>query len=448
MSKPPDQTVLVSERSLFSLAWPVSLTLAVGISQPALDMWFLARVSDSAAAGVGAMIPVFGAIMILLNTMGQAGSSVAGQFLGARRRRLARATNTFLQTLLVAMGVAMGLVMVFAAGPITAAMGLQGEIREHGEIFLVVLGCGMGARALWTAMINILAAQGLTSWNLWGSVIALGSNALLNYLFLRFTDGGTYGVALATILSWAIVSFVLLAMLSRKLNYHPLWVDLKLGYRKALRPLVRIGIPSTIEPISFQLYLVVLGAQVVRLGDLPLTARVYASTLANIAVIFSYGPGFAAQILTAHLVGAGREDEADRRLKHATKWACLGALVAGVVVAATSSWTLRTFTQDAAVIALGVQLLWIDAVLQPAKAVNIALTFSMRAAGDSKFPAVVGTTFMWTVGLGLALGLCFGAGWGVIGIWAGMLGDEWLRAAINAWRWNTGRWRGKSIRHA
>jgi putative MATE family efflux protein len=385
--------------------------------------------------------------MILLNTMGQAGSSVAGQFLGAGRRRLAQATNTFLQTLLVAMGVLLGLAMLFASGPITRAMGLQGEIRTHGEIFLQVLGCGMGARALWTAMINILAAQGLTSWNLWGSVLALGSNALLNFLFLRYTGWGTYGVALATILSWAIVSFVLLVLLSRRLNVHPSWMELRLGYRMALRPLVRIGIPSTIEPISFQLYLVVLGSQVVRLGDLPLTARVYASTLANVAVIFSYGPGFAAQILTAHLVGAGREDEADRRLRNATKWACLGALVAAVAVAATSFWTLRAFTRDAAVIALGMQLLWIDALLQPAKAANIALTFSMRAAGDSKFPAVVGTTFMWTVGLGLALGLCFGAGWGVVGIWAGMLGDEWLRAGINAWRWSTGRWRGKGIRH-
>jgi putative MATE family efflux protein len=448
MSIPKSDSVPLSERSLFSLAWPVSLTLAVGISQPALDMWFLAQVSDAAAAGVGAMIPVFGALMILLNTLGQAGSSVAGQFLGARRKRLAKATYAFLQALLVGLGVLLGLVMVLASGPITRAMGLQGEIQVHGALFLQVLGCGMGARALWTSMINILASQGLTSWNLWSSLLALGANAGLNFLFLRYGHWGTFGVALATVLSWAVVSFVLLAMLSRKLDYHPHWLDLKLGYRKALRPLVRIGLPATIEPISYQLYLVVLGSQVVRLGTLPLTARVYAATLANIAVVFSYGPGFAAQILTAHLVGAGREDEADRRLKSAAKWACLGALIAGVAVASTARWTLRAFTQDLAVIALGIRLLWIDAILQPAKAANIAYTFSMRAAGDSKFPAVVGTTFMWTAGLGLSLGFCFGAGWGVIGIWSGMVCDEWLRAGINAWRWNTGRWRGKGIRRA
>ncbi len=447
MPKPLSSSSLpVTERSLFSLAWPVSMTLAVGISQPAMDMWFLARVSDAAAAGVGAMIPVFGALMILLNTMGQAGSSVAGQFLGAKKRRLAKATYAFLQALLIGIGIILGLVMVTLSGPITRAMGLQGEIQVHGAMFLKVLGCGMGARALWTSMINILASQGLTSWNLWGSVVALGTNAILNFTFLRWFQLGTYGVALATVFSWAIVSFVLLVVLSRKIRYHPHWIDLKIGYRKALSPLVRIGLPASVEPISFQMFQVVLGSQIVRLGSLPLTARVYAATLANIPVIFSYGPGFAAQILTAHLVGAGQEDEADRRLKHATRWACLGALVCAVLVALTARWTLEVFTKDLAVIALGVHLLWIDAILQPAKAANIALTFSLRSAGDSKFPAMVGTTLMWTLGLGLAWAFCFGLKWGVVGIWTGMACDEWIRAGINQWRWTSGRWRGKGIR--
>lgn len=447
VKRSPKPVVPLVERSLFSIAWPVSMTLAVGISQPALDMWFLAKISDKAAAGVGAMIPVFGALMILLNTLGQAGSSVAGQYLGAKKRRMAKATYAFLQALLIVLGILLGLVMVFLSEPITHAMGLSGEIQEHGALFLKILGYGMAGRALWTSMINILASQGLTSWNLWGSVIALGSNAIMNIVFLHL-GMGTYGVALSTIISWALVAFVLLFVLSKKFDYHPHWLDLRTGYRKALAPLVRIGLPATVEPISFQFFLVVLGSQVVRLGELPLTARVYASTLANIAVIFSYGPGFAAQILTAHLVGAGQEDEADRRLKHATKWACFGALVAAVLVALAAPWVLRAFTADAAVIALGVHLLWIDAILQPAKAANIALTFSMRAAGDSKFPAIIGSTLMWTTGLGLSLALCFGAGWGVIGIWAGMACDEWIRSFINAWRWKSGGWRGKGVRRA
>jgi Na+-driven multidrug efflux pump len=215
-----------------------------------------------------------------------------------------------------------------------------------------------------------------------------------------------------------------------------------------LTPLIRIGLPATVEPISYQLFQVALASQVVRQGDTALKARVYAMTLANIPVIFSYGPGFAAQILTAHLVGGNREDEADRRLRKAAAWACGGALIASGAVAATAPWSLRGFTSDLAVLALGVHLLWIDVILQPAKALNIAITFSLRAAGDSKFPAWVGSTLMWTSGLGLALWLCRGVGWGVAGIWVGMALDEWIRAVFNSWRWNSDRWRGLGVARA
>lgn len=437
------------ERSLFSLAWPVSVTMAVGISQPLLDSWFLARVSDAAAAGVGAMVPVFAASMILLNTLGQAGASVAGQFLGAGRMRQARATWALLLAILAFLGFLLGGALTLCAGPVARAMGLSGQILEHGKLFLQVLGMGMTARALWSGCLNILASLGLTRWNLWAAIVVLATNTLLNLLFLGYggfmASLGTYGVALATILSWVVVSLGLLAVLARKLRWSPSWRDLRLGWRHQLPDLLRIGLPSAVEPISFQFYLVVLGSQVVRLGEVPLTARVYAANLANIPVIFSYGAGFAAQILVAHLVGAGLPQEADLRLRRALAWGSGLTAVAAVAVAASAPWTLTQFTSSTSVLALGGLLLWVDACLQPAKCGNIALTFSLRAAGDSRFPAVVGTSIMWSVGLGASLGLCFGLEWGVVGIWTGMAVDEWTRALVNWRRWRSGRWQGKGV---
>lgn len=439
----------LKDRSLLSLAWPVSVTMAVGILQPMLDSWFLAHVSDSAAAGVGAMVPVFAATMILLNTIGQAGASVAGQYLGARRPRRARATWALLLALLAGMGLVLGCLLAVFAREASVAMGLSGAILEHGEVFLRVLGTGMAARAVWSGCLNILASVGLTRWNLWAAILVLATNTLLNLLFLGhggfMPSMGTRGVALATVLSWVVVSGALLVVLARTLHWLPRWRDVRLGARHQLSPLLRIGLPSAVEPISFQFYLVALGSQVVRLGDVPLTARVYAANLANVPVIFSYGAGFAAQILVAHLVGAGLADEADRRLRRALWWGAAMTAVATVCVALTSRWTLALFTRSDAVVALGGTLLWIDALLQPAKGGNIAITFSLRAAGDSRFPAVMGTSLMWTVGLGASLGFCFGFGWGVIGIWSGMAVDEWTRAIVNWRRWASGGWRDKAV---
>lgn len=447
---PPSRpTGNVRDRSLFSLAWPVSLTFAVGIAQPALDTWFLSQDSDSAAAGVGAILPLFAAVMVLLNTFGQAGAAVAGQFLGARRQRLARATFATLQLILTVIGVVLGAGLWLGAWPLAEAMGLRGDLQVHAVRFLTVMGAGMGLRALWSSIIYQLAAQGLTLWNLWASAAALLVNAGLNALFMAGFAGpslrGTLGVALATVISWGVVCTGLGVAIARRLGYWPRRIDLALGWRRSVRPLLHIGLPSLVEPISFQLFQIVLAAQVVQLGQLALASRIYASALANVAVIGSYGVGFAAQILTSQWVGAGDDEQADRCLRQAAVWGCTLAFGTAVLVAGTAHWTLQAFTRDPAILTLGVTLLWVDVVLQPGKAANIVVNFSLRSVGDSRFPALSGPALMWTAGLGSALFFCFGLGWGVTGLWAGMATDECLRAVAGLWRWSSGRWKGKGV---
>jgi len=439
----------IKERRLFALSWPVMMTLAVGISGPLIDSWFLSRISDAAAAGVGATVPVFMLGQTILNSLGQAGSGIAGQYLGARKGRLAQATFALLLALVVGGGFLLGIGMSLASPWLVAMLGLEGEIAEHSRLFLTIIGAGFAGRALQSVLSNILAARGLTQWNLWSSVATVGGNTLFNILFASGWFGlpqyGVQGVAMATVGTWALVGLVTLLLLGRRIGFRPSWGHLVLGWRRVLGPLLRIGLPSMGEPISYMLFQVILASQIVRLGNLSLTARVYAANLANLPVIFSYGLGFGAQILVSHLVGAGEHDRADRRLRLALAWGCGLAFLASLGTALMGRWAIGFFTKDLAVIALGSSLLWVDFFLQPAKAANIALTFSLRASGDSLFPAIVGTGLMWAVGLAACFGLAFGMHWGVVGIWAGMAIDEWVRANVNWQRWRSGRWKTKGV---
>jgi Na+-driven multidrug efflux pump len=62
------------------------------------------------------------------------------------------------------------------------------------------------------------------------------------------------------------------------------------------------------------------------------------------------------------------------------------ALGMSLVIALSGRWLLGLFSRDASIVALGSLLLWVDVLVQPAKAANIAITFSLLAAGDSRFP--------------------------------------------------------------
>lgn len=440
------------EQSLIGISWPVMITLLVGVSGPLLDSWFLSRISDTAAAGVGATLPVFVVLQTMLNAIGQAGAGIAGQFLGAHRPRLAQATFALVLWLLALGGLVFGAILSLTSPWVVWSLGLRAEIAEHAVAFLRIIGAGFVGRAMIAGLTNLLAARGLTLWNLGVSASTVALNLVFNLLFvgqlghiLGLPCLGVEGVAVSTVLSWAIVALGTLHVVVKRLDFRPSWLTLALGWKRILRHLGRIGIPSAIEPIAYQLFQVALASQVVRLGTLALTSRVYAANLCNLPVLFSLGLGVGAQILVAHLVGARDFATADRRLKTALAWGASLSCLASLLLALSGKVLLGLFTHDAAIVSLGSTLLWVDVVVQPAKAANIAITYSLRASGDSRFPAIVGSTLMWTVGLGSALGLAFGARWGVIGIWIGMAIDEWVRAVANSWRWHTGVWRSKGI---
>ena len=440
----------VKDRSLFSLSWPLVATIAIGVMQPMLDSWFLARVSDEAAAGVGALGPLLMTIFMALQAMASAGASITSQFIGGGRRSHARAT----QSLVIVGGALLGLCFGLAVWPlrnilIAHLLGLKDMTAVYAGVFLGVLSLGMVFKALQITLTQLIAAKGRTTWNLGANALSLVINAILNYAFLEGLWGlprmGVAGVGLATVISWVATVILLWIILEVDLGKKGSMLSLKRGVGVVLPDWLRIGLPAAVEPISFSVYLVAVTALVVHLGTASLTARVYGGNFAMLAVIFSVGVGSGNQILVAHLVGAHEYKKASRRLHQSLLWGCGLAAVVGVIVALFGKTLLGLYTKDAQVIALACTCLWVDAVLQPAKAANIVLTNAMRASGDSKFPAIVGTSMMWTIGLGTVFTLGIGLQWGLAGLWAGMAIDEWSRAVVNFRRWESGAWQGKGV---
>ena len=68
---------LVKDRGILSLSWPLIITFGIGVFQPMMDSWFLSRTSETAAAGVGALMPVLGALFMAIQAFAQAGASIA-----------------------------------------------------------------------------------------------------------------------------------------------------------------------------------------------------------------------------------------------------------------------------------------------------------------------------------------------------------------------------------
>ena len=413
--------VQVKDRSLLSLSWPLFITFGIATCQPMMDSWFLSRTSETAAAGVGALMPVLGALFMAINAFAQAGASIASQFMGAERPKQAGTTQTMVLLGSLLLGIAITLVIIPLNNQIVSWMGLSGEAAHHARDFLHIVSIGFAFRALQSSLTSLIATHGLTVWNLLGNIITIISNAIMNVIFLNgylgFPQMGVKGVALATMLSWLIAASILFIILRVKVHHKIRRTDFKRS-RVILPDWIRIGFPAAVEPVSFQIFQV-----------------------AMLAVILSVGLSSGNQILVAHLVGAHDFDKANRRLHQSLIAGSASGFIVAIIVAIFGTQLLSFYTSDPEVIRLGKLCLWCDVILQPFKAANMVITSALRASGDSKFPAIVGSAMMWTCGLGTALLLAFGLHLGLVGIWLGMAADEFYRSIVNYIRWRGGKWK-------
>ncbi|HET7538371.1 MAG TPA: MATE family efflux transporter [Polyangiaceae bacterium] len=434
---------------LWRLTWPLFISLSLSLSLIFADAFFLSRISDSAAGAAGALNPVLGSIVVLFSSLGQAGASVAGRLLGARRHAELPATYLALVTFNFSVGVVISVLLFLLHPYLPGWLGLRGASEAYGKTYLGVLGSFQFLKAIQIAYVNVLNSRAETRWVMVEAVATNVTNISLNLAMAKGLWGlprpSVAAVTGATVSSMAFGMVFTIAVVHYKLQIRfPLrisWARL----RESLRPILHIGLPAASEPVAYQASQIVINLLVISFGASALAARTYVGSFISIStILWSIALGIATQIAIAHRIGAGRFEEANRVLHRALLLAIGGNFLIALLLAVFRRSLLGYLTQDAEVLRQAAPLFGIAIVGEMGRAVNIVAGGALRSSGDARFSAVVGGSMMWCIGV---LGaFVFGSviGLGLTGIWLGMAVDETARGVVNYRRWRTGRWRAFS----
>ena len=439
----------LADRSLISLTWPIFIDLFFVFMINVTDVWFLSRISDNAAAAVGAMLPIIGIGFALYNTLYQASTSIATQQLGALDHKKVAGTYGGLILLALAIGFMMTLVFVTGASLFTFLMGLSPTLAPMSQSYLTTLGLGTWILALRFSATAILASQGKTQWNMFSTFIMSLINIVFNYILIDGKFGapalGIQGVAIASIIAWSVsltFSFsVILGVFKIKIQLPRQW----LSFKNVTRPILRIATPSVIEPLSWQLTQLLMTTMVVMMGTLSLATRIYSFNLLYIAILFGFAISGGVQIKIAYLMGANRYDDAQEVLLKGIKTGVIGVLIFMTVLVVFSQYFYQIFTDNKEIWALGGLILLIAIIGELGRSFNLIVGASLRACGDAKYTSIVGFISMWLIGLPLAWYLGIHLAWGLIGVWLGTSLDEVIRGTSNMIRWNSKKWQSKGL---
>lgn len=418
---------------LFSLAWPLFTELLLGIAVGLVGTLLAAQLSDTAGASFALANHVSGTLFILFRIIGAGVSVVITQALGAGRRDRADALALAALGASSWLGLLTALAAAGAAEPLLRLMKAPPEVLPLAVPLLVALAPAMLLDA-WNAVMASVMRAHLRARDTLAVLVAMQLLQLgLAIPLMRWL--GLPGFALALAASRALGLGLHLWLWRQRLGLRPAashWVALP---RPELAAILHIGLPGAGENIAYRLAFMVSVAVAGGLGAQALATQAYAQQLMMFVLLFGLATGFAVEIVVGHQIGAGRLHQAYRLVRRSLARGLVVSVVVALAAALGAPWLLRLFSSDPAIIAAGSTLMWLTVLLEPGRTFNLVVINALRAAGDARYPVLVGAGSMLVVLAGGSWFFGVQLGWGLPGIWLAYVLDEWLRGLLMWRRW-------------
>jgi putative MATE family efflux protein len=361
-------------------------------------------------------------------------------------QRSVRASLTFA----LLWGLAVSLLLVVTAGPLMRVMAAQEGVLGPGVKYLQATSVGMPFMAMMYAANGCLRGVGNTRTPMLVIIAANVANGVVAFLLISGVFGlPKLGVTAAGIgtasagVTGAIVSVGVLIKGYGPILFRPLRA-FHFGWSEGRR-LLNIAVPVSLEELQFNLAFLVYSRLITGYGTAAAAAHAIALRAVDVAQVPGFALGTAGTAVVGHALGAGRPDLAVRTGKITGKWALITMLGLAAVVLLFAPQIVDAFVDDPAVVDVGSRCLRVFALAFPMMGIGIALSGTLRGAGDVRYVLGVLTVTAWTVRIPSAFVFSHVVGWGPAGAWAGAVLEQNVRAGLIWLRFAGGRWKTKRV---
>lgn len=443
------KTLLKRENNIMGLTWPIFVELLLQMLVGNADQIMVGWSDPNGVGAIGNANQVTNLLILVFSVICTASMILISQYIGAKdTRSLGQTYAVSLVTNLI-FGMVVSVALIFGCEPIFRLMGVHEDILADTCLYMRIIGGGMVFQAVYLTFTAFFRSNQMMKETMIVSVVMnclnIGGNAVLINGLFGLPALGVAGAAVSSDISRFVGVVIIAIIFRKKFRGAVKWSDLKPFPVHQLRRLLRIGVPTGSESMSYNLSQIGIQTVCNRFAPFVVNTRVYASMFANITFIFGSAISQAGQVVVARLMGAANIEETDKRVKYTLVVSLVISGVVSVVLWLLCEPLYSIFTKDTQIITLAKTIMLIEIPLELGRAVNMVMCRALQACGDIKFPTTICVISAWLVAVGGSV--LFGGvlGFGLAGLWAAMAVDECLRALLFLWRWKSRSWAHKSL---
>jgi putative MATE family efflux protein len=418
------------DRDILRLAVPALGALAAEPLYVLVDTAIVGHLGVAPLAALAVAGTLLTGAFTLFNFLTYGTTAQVARFHGAGDQRTAAALGVQALWLASAIGTVLLAAAVVLARPAVELMGVSGHTADLAVLYMRIAAIGLPFALIALAGQGYLRGVSDLRTPLRIVIAANALNVVLELLFVYGFDWGVKGSAWGTAIAQAGMGLAFARLL---------WARPWRPNLDRIRPLMRIGGEIFVRTAALYASFVVASAVLARIGTTSLAAHQIAFQLWTFLALILDAIAIAAQVIVGRALGAGDADSAYAASKRMIWWSlALGSVLGAVMLALT--WVLpHAFTSDAGVIDRA-QAIWpLFALMQPLAGVVFALDGILIGAGDTRY-------LMWSMlvaGVAVYVPIALAAlhyGWGIVGVWWGLIALLLARALALGWRFAGRRW--------
>ena len=421
-------------------------------------------VGRDALAAIGASMPVFFLIMVLMMGIAVGSGILVSQYFGAKSRKDLSYTIGNSITLTAKLGFVLMVVGPFLSRPLLTLLQTPPEILDDSVMYMNILLWGVLGMAYFNMLSGILRGLGDSFSPLIYLAIASVLNIILNYIMVVGFGWGMPAVAAGTVVAQAFCALLCLRKLLKMGNVFSMnkkYLKPKKYYK---RQILKLGVPTGASQAIIAVAAMVVQPLVNNFGPGFIAAMTIVMRIDGFVImpIFSFGNG--ATVFAGQNMGAGKID----RITKGTRQACIMSIIVSTVlilgILLFGRMVAGAFIDSADphasyIIDMSQRMLLILAPGYVALSVGMVLWGAIRGAGDAMNPfwaSIINTVVIRVPTAFIFVALLASPTWtnpDVVYINAGNP-DALMLSLLVAWTtnsilaivvWRMGKWRTKGV---
>ena len=434
-------------KKTLSIAWPAMLESFFVAFAGLVDSLMVSSLGSYAVAAVGLTTqPKFIGLALFIASNVSISALVARRKGEGKREEANKIFATFL-VFIVAAAIGMSILMVSLADPIIRLCGSEEATHDSAVLYFRIIMGGMIFNCIQMGINSAQRGAGNTKITMRTNLVSNTVNIVFNYLLIEGNFGfpalGIKGAALATVLGTVVSSIMSIVSVWKKDNF----VSIPFILEKKLRPcwdafrsIIKVGYSVFAEQILMRIGFMMTALMAANQGTAAMAAHQVGMNITGLSFSFGDGLQATAVALIGYSLGAKNPEQAKRYGRTCRMIGGVISVILAVVYFLGAGWLYSLFFVEEEIIAIGVGIMRVIIFIVILQISQVIYMGCLRGAGDTLYTAVASTISV-TVIRTLASWFCgYVLGWGIIGIWMGVVGDQLSRFIMASIRFKQGKW--------